>query len=229
MKESENPPRWNDPNLKAGTRIRTALWLLSEVGAGNTFTKEQHRAAFPGVAQADRRLRDLRDWGWVIHTSAQDAALNQDEQRFVAAGAPVWERGVEKTIEEVTLTSKQRMAVLAENDYQCALCGISGGECYPDAPHMTAVLGVSRRSVTDLEGQSETLFLPECKRCRSGKAEDSCDIPLFLDKISRLGPSDQAMFAQWVKDGRQGALDQFWSEFRRMPSRVRDQIRKRLK
>jgi hypothetical protein len=59
-------PRWNDRNLKGGTMIRTALWLVSEIGEGNSFTKEQHRAAFSGIAQADRRLRDLRDHGWVI-------------------------------------------------------------------------------------------------------------------------------------------------------------------
>jgi hypothetical protein len=58
-------PKWNDPTLRAGTRIRTALWLISEVGVGNSFTKEQHRAAFSGVAQADRRMRDLRDYASV--------------------------------------------------------------------------------------------------------------------------------------------------------------------
>ena len=52
-------PKWNDPKLRAGTMIRTALWLTSEVGVGNAFTKEQHRQAFAGITQADRRLRDL--------------------------------------------------------------------------------------------------------------------------------------------------------------------------
>ena len=50
-------PRWDDTSLTAGTMVRTALWLISEVGLGNSFTEEQHRAAFPGVAKAGRRLR----------------------------------------------------------------------------------------------------------------------------------------------------------------------------
>lgn len=54
------PPRWNDPDFAAGTMVRAALWLLDEIGEGNSFTKEQVREAFPGVSQADRRIRDLR-------------------------------------------------------------------------------------------------------------------------------------------------------------------------
>src|SRR5262245_19015026 len=133
-------PKWNDPNFKAGTMIRTALWLISEVGVGNSFTKEQHRAAFSGVAQADRRLRDLRDYGWVIHTSAEDATLHPDEQRLVKVGSPVWKREGRKKDSKDAVTAKMRRAVFADSDYQCAVCGIAGGESYPDAPHMTAIL-----------------------------------------------------------------------------------------
>src|SRR5687768_11563496 len=93
-------PKWNDPSLKVGTMIRIALWLISEIGIGNRFTKEALRQAFPGVAQSDRRLRDLRKYGWVIHTNTEDASLKTDEQRLVAVGKPVWVRGVHKLIEE---------------------------------------------------------------------------------------------------------------------------------
>jgi hypothetical protein len=107
--------------------IRTALWLISEIGVGNSFTKEQHRQAFSGVTQADRRLRDLRDYGWVIHTSAEDLTLNPEEQRFFAAGRPVWELGVHKNTATDAVTAKMRKATLAENDYQCVFCGICSG------------------------------------------------------------------------------------------------------
>ena len=94
MEQSMTLPKWNDPALKAGTMIRTALWLISEIGVGNSFTKGQHREAFSGVTQADRRLRDLRDYGWIIDTSAEDVTLNPEEQRFVAcrlqSGLAAW-------------------------------------------------------------------------------------------------------------------------------------------
>lgn len=49
-------PKWSDPTLKAGTLVRTALWLLSEVSVGKSFTKEQHRRGFADILQADRRM-----------------------------------------------------------------------------------------------------------------------------------------------------------------------------
>jgi hypothetical protein len=218
-------PKWDDPTLKAGTMIRTALWLISEIGVGNSFTKEQHRMAFSGITQADRRLRDLRRFGWVIHTRAEDLTLNPEEQRFVTAGTSVWERGVSKTAANSIPTAKMRGATLAENDYQCVTCGIAGGERYPDAPHMTAVLAVARRTITVSDGSLQTMFVSECKRCHSGAARKSIDVPLLLANINSLDPADRAVFAQWAERGRRGALESLWSEFRRLPVAARDRVR----
>jgi hypothetical protein len=222
-------PKWNDPTLKAGTMIRTALWLISEVGVGNSFTKEQHREAFSGVTQADRRIRDLRDYGWVLHTSAEDVTLKSNEQRFVAAGGPVWLRGTRNTTAANILTAKMRRTALAENDYQCVLCGIAGGESYQDAPHMTAVLSITRRTVTGADGRVETMFEPECKRCRSGAASESIDVPQLLARINSLDPVDRAVFALWSERGRRSPLDRAWADFLHLPAAARDQVRARLK
>lgn len=229
MKHSTALPQWNDPSLKAGTMIRTALWLLSEVGVGNVFTKEKHKAAFAGVTQADRRLRDLRDYGWVFHTSIEDLTLNSEEQRFVRAGASVWESGVRRDAARRIITAKERMEVLAANDYQCAVCGVAGGESYFDAPHMTAVLSVSRRTVTTSDGQRRVMYVSECKRCSSGEGEQSLDVPGFLVNVGRLEQSDRALFASWTEGGRREPLDRVWAQFRRLPANARDEVRAQLK
>lgn len=78
-------PSWE--NEKLGTMKRAALWLVDVVQEGGTFTKEDVKGAFPGVSQADRRVRDLRAHGWKIDTAREDASLGQHEQRFVAAGS----------------------------------------------------------------------------------------------------------------------------------------------
>jgi hypothetical protein len=222
-------PRWNDPHLKAGTKIRSALWLISEVGVGNSFTKEQHRAAFAGVAQADRRLRDLRDFGWVIHTSAEDITLNADEQRFVSIGKPVWERGIRSNVDAKVLTPKMRRKTLAESDYQCSICGIAGGEKYPDAPQVAAVLAVSSRPIIVSDGNIETMFISECKRCRSAKQSGPDDIPKLLANINKLSASDRAVFEQWVANGRRSSLDRVWAVFRCLPKAGRDIVSRKLK
>ncbi|MER8068208.1 MULTISPECIES: hypothetical protein [Streptomyces] len=87
-------PDWT--NVKMGTMVRAALWLVAEVGEGNVYTRDQLQAAFPGVAQVDRRVRDLRSHGWVIATNRDDVLLAPHETRFVRAGDPVWEPGVRR-------------------------------------------------------------------------------------------------------------------------------------
>ena len=221
-------PKWNDPNLKAGTRIRTALWLASDVGVGNIFTKGQHRDAFRDVTQADRRLRDLREYGWVIHTSAEDVALKQDEQRLVSIGLPVWERGVRRSSMKEAPTAKTRRAALADSDYQCQVCGIAGGERYIDAPHVSAVLSAHRRVVNLLDGQSKAMFVAECKRCSAADEEKVIDLPAFLAEVRALHAADQLVFAGWAARGRRSALDKAWTKFRRLPTNAQAEVRETL-
>lgn len=209
--------------------VRTALWLLTEVGAGNCFTKEQHRSAFAGVAQADRRLRDLRDYGWVIHTNLEDASLKPSEQRFVSAGLPVWEPGVRRQREQQGLSAKERMTILAANNYQCAVCGIAGGEAYPDAPEARAVLSLARVGFVSTERMGET-FLPYCKRCRAGGGQLSVDMERVLADVRALAPIDQDVLRSWAEQGRGGELERLWSTFRRLSAadqaKIRDLLRK---
>jgi hypothetical protein len=222
-------PKWNDPHLNAGTMIRTALWLLSEIGLGNIFTKEEHRKAFAGVAQADRRLRDLRNFGWIIHTSLEDVTLNPNEQRFVAAGTEVWERRARQESAKESISAKTRLSTFAESDYQCSICGIAGGERYLDQPQVGAVLSVARRTVTLPDGRETTMFTCECKRCRAGTVGGPVSLPEFLEKIKNLNSSDQAIFVRWALDGKRQPLDRAWAEFRLLPAAARSAIRGQLK
>jgi len=122
-------PDWQASTL--GTMKRVALWLLAEVGEGHTFTKNQLRDAFPGTSQVDRRMRDLRDYGWVIHTNREDAALDASEQRFVSQGAPVWVDGkAVKVVSDTTVTATQRREIMYRDGNFCRSCGITPGETY---------------------------------------------------------------------------------------------------
>lgn len=220
------PPKWNDPDLKAGTMVRTALWLIEEIGVGNSFTKERHRHAFSGVAQADRRMRDLRDYGWVVHTNLEDLTLNSNEQRLVSIGLPVWEPGVRKQATATNLTAKMRMEIFSKNDYQCVICGIAGGENYPDSPQTTAVLLVSRSSVVLADGRTEMMFATECKRCRAGSTSGSIDLNQLVDDICDLGKADREVFERWSTEGGREALERVWANYRRLSDVSRSEIRK---
>ncbi|MEE4541343.1 hypothetical protein V2S66_05105 [Streptomyces sp. V4-01] len=71
--------------------MRAALWLVAEIGEGKTFTKTQLRGAFPDVASIERRVRDLREYGWQIETFHSNAHLGPNEFLFAAAGTQVWD------------------------------------------------------------------------------------------------------------------------------------------
>lgn len=211
--------------------IRGALWLAAEVGEGNVFTKEQVRRAFPKIAQADRRLRDLRKYGWVIHTSSDDAALKAEEQRLVKVGLAVWEPDARRQGATATISARDRQATLAADGYQCVVCGVAGGEAYPDSPSDTAVLSVSRRDVILSGGEVERQLVTECKRCRAGVAStEAVDLARLLSDIRDLEETDQVRLLRWMRRGRRGAtpLDRAWTAYRRLPAKSREEILKQL-
>ncbi|GAA4687327.1 hypothetical protein GCM10025780_37780 [Frondihabitans cladoniiphilus] len=227
-----NRPRWNDPAFPGGTMVRSALWLLDVVGEGNIFTKEQLRSAFPGVSQVDRRVRDLRDYGWVMDTNSVDATLTADEQRFVTAGVEVWDPVARRAVEhrQASVSAKQRAAVFAADSYQCVLCGVAGGESYIDNQSETAVLAVTRREVTLSDGTPSVQLVTECKRCRSGlrgTGPNQIDVEQLLVELSE---EDLERLSRWARRGRRSAtsLDKAWNALRRMPTVDRNLLLERL-
>ncbi|MBB3662606.1 hypothetical protein FB384_001510 [Prauserella sediminis] len=224
-------PAWDDPELKAGTMVRGALWLLQVVGEGNTFTKNQLRDAFPGVSQVDRRIRDLRDYGWVVYSSVEDASLLAEDQRFVRAGAAVWDPKERRKAKQGTVSSRDRQATLARDGYMCTLCGIAGGEEYPDDAVMTAVLAVSRRTVLGADGHATNALVTECKRCKAGRDDEPANVTDAIAAAKRLGDSDRRRLTRWVERGRRGSteLDRAWTAYLRVPPEQRSEVADRLK
>lgn len=225
-------PRWDDTSYSAGTMVRGALWLLQVVGEGNTFTKNQLRDAFPGVSQVDRRIRDLRDYGWVVFSSTEDASLLAEDQRFVKMGVPVWDPAARRdAAPQKALSSKERQAVLARDGYMCTLCGIAGGEPYPDDAVMTAVLAVSRRVMVVADGREESALVTECKRCRAGRDDAVLSAADAVRAARELDPRDLRRLLRWMERGRRGAtdLDRAWAAFHRLPTDKRGEVIDRLR
>ncbi|MUL49061.1 hypothetical protein FZI85_19790 [Mycobacterium sp. CBMA293] len=212
--------------------IRGALWLMQVVGEGNTFTKNQLRDAFPGVSQIDRRIRDLRDYGWIVYSNTEDASLLTEDQRFVKAGVPVWDpKSRRAAAPEKAISSKDRQAVLVRDSYMCTLCGIAGGEPYPDDEVMTAVLAVSRRTSVGLDGVETEALMTECKRCRSGLANTPIRTETPVDIAAGLGPGELRRLLRWMERGRRGAteLDRAWAAYIRVPPEMRKDIADRIR
>lgn len=205
--------------------VRGALWLAGEVGVGGIFTKEDIRRAFPGIAQADRRIRDLRDYGWVIHTNTDDASLRPGEQRLVTLGVAVWDKSARRGSAPKTVSSKQRHATLAADSYQCTMCGIAGGEAYPDNPTLTAVLTVALRNISQTPSPDSVHLATLCKRCFAGaEPTDDANLDRFLTDVRNLDETDRQRLRRWIRRGRRGPtpLDRAWTDYRRLPPTAKE-------
>ncbi|WP_030297988.1 hypothetical protein [Streptomyces katrae] len=219
-------PSWTDQKL--GTMKRAGLWLVAVVGEGNVFTKEDVKKAFPGVSQADRRVRDLRDFGWRIDTNREDLTLGQHEQRFVAQGDPVWEPG-KGTRPAASITDTQRREVLARDGHHCRSCGITSGETFPGT-YVSAQLDIARRPVLQPDGTTLVEHVAECNRCRVGGRGLTADLPDVLARLSRLGGMDRKTLADWMlADAREFAeVERLWAAIRTLPADARNTVREAL-
>ncbi|MBT1192053.1 hypothetical protein [Rhodococcoides kroppenstedtii] len=159
MSESvKQVPDW--ATHKAGGKVRVALWLAAEVGEHGVFTKASVRAAFPGVEQIDRRMRDLRGDGWVIATYREDRSLAQDELRLISIGGHVWERNYRSPSKDRP-GEKERNAVLSRDMWRCRFCGTAAGDVYPDDRLRRATLMVT--TATMVAGID--INVSSCERC----------------------------------------------------------------
>lgn len=193
---------------------KAALWLADMVGEGEVFTKDELREAFPGVSQIDRRVRDLRDHGWVISTRSEDLDLELDEQRLVRIGGHVWVAGYKSPVKANGPTPKQRQEALAISNHRCTACGATAGE-----PFFDEVLTVARLTVA---GSSDRGWVACCQRCRKGEFMTSSEAE-FLAGYSLLTSSEKRVFAEWIHaDVRESTpLDRAWDQFRRLSAEER--------
>lgn len=205
-------PDWRTSS--AGAKVRAALWLATEVGEGGTFTKAQLRGAFPNIEQVDRRMRDLRPEGWEILTFQEDRSLEPDELRLKTIGGRVWEPGYRSKARSAVPDRERQAAFLADN-YQCVICGIAGGEAYPDDPGRVAKLVASR---PDDVSATRTL----CDRCRAGGPITPSAAELE-ESVSALGPEQRITLARWLASGQRERTqeEQLWVLLMRQPVAVR--------
>ncbi|CAM5313238.1 MULTISPECIES: hypothetical protein [Streptomyces] len=217
-------PEWTDPKL--GTMKRAALWLVQVIGEGNTFTKTDVAGAFPGVAQADRRVRDLRRRGWQIHTNREDVTLGQHEQRFVLAGEEVWKPGSGGSSPRASITDKRRREVLVADGNMCRSCGIAAGGEYSDGLE-AAQIDIARRPVSQADGTEKIELVAECNRCRVGGRGLKVEFENIELKISGLGGFERDVLISWMKNDQRdfSKVEEIWASYCTLPAESRERVR----
>lgn len=205
-------PDWR--TYPGGTMKKAALWLAEMVGEGGVFTKDELRKDFPGVSQIDRRVRDLRDHGWIMHTRAEDLDLELDEQRLVHIGGHVWAAGYKSPVKAVGPNPTQKQEALESSNHRCLSCGATAGEPFFDDVLTTAKLTVV--------GSPHSGWIASCQRCKMGGSVPSSSVE-FVSAFSALSSSEKRTFANWMRSGLREStpLDRAWDKFRRLSAAER--------
>ena len=225
-------PDFRDTSIKMGSMVRCACWLATQVGEGGIFTKAQLRDAVPGVEQIDRRMRDLRDFGWRIDESRMTSDLQPDELRLVRIGVPLWDKDARKGAKRDGISAKVRQQVFHRDGHACVRCGAAAGEYFEDQPGVRVRLTAAHIYPDALGGKSTAADLvTACQRCNEALREQT---PNYLDReqvISRakgLGRADRHRLLQRMRTQRRESdrVDAVWRAYLQLsggdPSRVEE-------
>jgi len=217
---------------KVGSMVRLALWLSQSVGEGGVFTKAAMREQFPGVEQIDRRMRDLRAFGWRIDEARVGSGLNQNELRLVKIGTPVWDAEARRAGMPNNISAKVRQEVFSRDGHACVRCGIAAGEEFDDRPGETARLTAGHVYPNALGGKATASDLvTACQYCNEAVRDET---PNYLDadqvmiRARGLGKADQRRLAERMTNNRRETdkVDQVWRAYLQLPAVERDRVRR---
>ena len=128
--------------------LRIVARYLMERGPGYVYTTAElrrHVLAVTGkdFVQLDRRVRDLRDYRWVIHGNREDRTLKPAQHRLVRVGDDVTHPACERRARGCP--PPVRRQVYMRDGRQCKVCGIRDGEEYLDWPGRFARMTIGRK------------------------------------------------------------------------------------
>ncbi len=222
-------PDYRNPDT-GGAMVRAACWLASEIGEGGTFTKEQLRAALPGISQIDRRVRDLRQYGWIIEEYRDAPGLPPSQQRLVRIGARVWIPDERRAAEPQGISAR----VLERDGYMCVYCGAARGSEIPGYPGSKARLSAAHLYPKSLGGAAtEESLVTACQMCNEAlqaQTPSLLDVRQLWERARRLPRSDrQKLLARITTSRRERSpLDEIWSGYLRLPGVAREEFVRNL-
>ena len=234
MDRGQQIPDFRDPKT-GGSMIRVACWLASEIGEGGVFLKNDLREAVPGVEQIDRRMRDLRKYGWVIDESRMGQDLKPNELRLVKIGTPVWDREARRQASREGISDRVRQEVFTRDGHACVRCGVAAGERFADKPQMTARLSAAHIYPGALGGRATADDLvTACQRCNESirhHTDNYLSGEQVMVRIEALGREQRAKLLRRIQTGRRESdrLDDAWRNYLQLPGTQREEVEERLR
>jgi 5-methylcytosine-specific restriction endonuclease McrA len=223
---------------KFGGQPKIAAWLMFNTKVGGIFTLKRLREALGDDGEPNddehlnRRLRKLRDYGWTVHSSRDDANLKHDQYRLAVAGKPIWLGKAQFT--KKTVSNKIRRQIFDRDGHRCVICGVGAGESYPGEPGKKATLTVGHFVGDSLRGPNDPANLrTECSRCNEPAKEEAArseSAEEIWPKVRSLARVEKARLLQWMDKGQRDRdnVDRLFDQYRGLPPAQRDEIRAKL-
>jgi 5-methylcytosine-specific restriction endonuclease McrA len=205
---------------------------------GETFTMEALRAKLgsDGVPERaehlNRRLRRLRDNGWIITSPRDDRTLPRATYRLDGKGRRLWlgEREPDDSVSQ-----RSRRLVLDRDGHRCTVCGIGRGERYPGEPRITATLTAGHRVPRERGGSNDIENLrTECARCNEPIRHEGADPESYDEVVAEvrgLKKDDLKSLLMWLESGERtrSKLDRAYDRVRELSPADRKSMLERVR
>lgn len=208
--------RGDGPTGADGAAARAASWLRWNVNPGGRFRTSQLREVL-GIRQEhfQRRLRELRGWGWVYVSSKEDPELGEE---CILEKYGWWPGSEDPRPKVASVSNKTRRAVFVRDGSRCVLCGRAAGEKYDDGGRVTLTVGHLRASAWGGGSHVDNLRT-ECRRCNESVKSDTgtvLDPDAVLASVKSLKKADRETLAHWIEQGgrSRSALDVAFDQVR---------------
>ncbi|WOT36620.1 hypothetical protein [Streptomyces coeruleorubidus] len=153
--------------VRRSSKVRVAEFLAAK-GEGKVFKKLELFEGVPGVAQVDRRMRDLRELGWQIDNYKTDPHLQPDEYRLTAIGTRIDLGEQPDRPSRPRISATRRREAIEAADSLCQMCGTRAGEAFADGNDEKAALGVHIIDPSPPIDTELSNLRVECQRCSRG-------------------------------------------------------------
>ncbi|MBK4348258.1 HNH endonuclease [Lacisediminihabitans changchengi] len=198
------------PVVRQSSVVRVAAYVAS-VGEGNKFKKLDLFKAVEGVAQADRRMRDLRTMGWKIDNYKMNPSLLPDEYLIRAIGTRV-DLGAKAPVSRKSISGPKRRRIIERDGHACQVCGSAAGAEFADAAGRFAMLSIGHIiPVARGGGDEDDNLRAECQRCNDESRDVSIDPPTAAQVITEAsnagGIKEKRVLYNWMAAGRRSVDD----------------------
>ena len=218
--------------IRQSSKVRVATFIAS-VGEGGKFTKLDLFDAVPGVSQADRRMRDLREIGWTIDNYKMNPSLRPDEYlvRTIGVRIDLGEVAPKSSTTRRSITGAKRRNIFDRDGNTCQVCFTAGGAEFADAPGRRATLTIGHIiPVARGGGDDDDNLRTECQRCNDESRDATRNPPDLGEVLTRVrnigGRKDKRELFQWMQRGSRPMTDKerLFTDWARLPMTQRFEV-----